>query len=165
MVATGTAAIMGRLVDSKYMKSLSFYKKCSQCKTLTSLFSPDKRASDGLQSYCKPCKKKYKTIKKSKPQAALHDKTWRLKNPGKKNAHIAKRNAAKLNRTPKWLTKDQNAEITEFYILAKELNWLSESPLEVDHIIPLQGKLVSGLHVPWNLQILPASYNQSKGNR
>jgi hypothetical protein len=75
-----------------------------------------------------------------------------------------KRRAKKLQATPLWLTKQHLAEIEEYYTLAKELAWLSEEPLHVDHIVPLQGKNVCGLHVPWNLQILPASDNRSKGN-
>lgn len=75
------------------------------------------------------------------------------------------KSSAKLNATPDWLTQKDINEIKEFYELAQELSWLSESPLEVDHIIPLQGKNVSGLHVPWNLQILPKSMNLSKGNK
>ena len=94
-------------------------------------------------------------------------KRWQKQNPGKVNAITAKRRAAKLRATPKWLTSQQLTEISEFYILAKELQWLSDptSPLQVDHIIPLQGKNVSGLHVPWNLQILPKKANLIKGNK
>jgi 5-methylcytosine-specific restriction endonuclease McrA len=70
-----------------------------------------------------------------------------------------------MKATPLWLTKEQKKEILEFYSLAKELQWLSEEPLHVDHIVPLQGKEVCGLHVPWNLQIIPKSMNLRKKNR
>lgn len=93
-------------------------------------------------------------------------RAWRKVNRGKCNAITRKYEAAKLQRTPKWLTKEQLQEMEEFYVQAKELQWLSDptDPLEVDHIIPLQGDEVSGLHVPWNLQILPESSNRRKGN-
>lgn len=91
--------------------------------------------------------------------------TYRKKNAAKILAKNAKRHAQKINATPKWLTPDQLKEIESFYILAKEIQWLSEETLHVDHIIPLRGKDVSGLHVPWNLQILPSSENIKKGNR
>lgn len=102
---------------------------------------------------------------KHKERRYADNKKWQKNNPDKCNALNAKRHAAKLQRTPPWLTKKQYKEIEEFYVLAKELQWLSEEPLQVDHIVPLQGKKVSGLHVPWNLQILPRSINYSKHNK
>lgn len=58
--------------------------------------------------------------------------------------------------TPKWLTKDEKNEIRRIRKIAKENN------MEVDHIVPLQGKYVSGLNVPWNMQLLPKGENSSK---
>jgi hypothetical protein len=87
----------------------------------------------------------------------------------KKNLHIyaansAKRRAAKLLRTPKWLTKDDLFIISEAYKLAALRSNLLGFPWHVDHVVPLQGKTVSGLHVPWNLQVIPASMNIAKHN-
>ena len=86
---------------------------------------------------------------------------WKKANSEKVNALTAKRRAAKLQRTPSWLTKADWAEIDGFFMFASKMpgNW------QVDHIIPLQGEFVSGLNVPSNLQILSASENSSKGNR
>lgn len=92
-------------------------------------------------------------------------KNWRLSNPGKVNSYTAEYRADKLKATPLWLTPEQRQEIVAIYENAKELTWLSESPLEVDHILPLRGENVCGLHVPWNLQIIPASVNRAKSNK
>jgi hypothetical protein len=92
-------------------------------------------------------------------------KLYQKQNRAKFNSLQSKRRAMQTNATPKWLTFEQLNQIEEFYRLAQELRWLSEENLEVDHIIPLQSKNVCGLHVPWNLQILPASLNRTKSNR
>jgi hypothetical protein len=90
---------------------------------------------------------------------------YKKNNPGKIRALRSKRRAQKLNATPKWLTKEQLLEIETFYIEAVRLTKETGIKHVVDHIIPLQGKNVRGLHVPWNLQILTESKNCSKGNR
>lgn len=118
-----------------------------------------KKSSIKLKLY----RKQYKIINKEK--IAEQNKIYRKNNLDKHAAKEAKMRAIKLNATPDWLTKEQFTQIEEFYTLSKELQWLSLDTLEVDHIVPLQGKLVSGLHVPWNLQILPKSDNCRKGNR
>lgn len=92
-------------------------------------------------------------------------KKWKERNPHKVTACTAKRRAAKLNATPMWLTKEHFKEIDMFYWLAKDLKSVSGEEYHVDHILPLQGKNVCGLHVPWNLQVLPADLNLSKNNK
>lgn len=86
-------------------------------------------------------------------------------NPGMVNARHARRYAAKLKATPKWITEEHWKQIENFYIKASELTKQTGVVHHVDHIIPLQGKNVKGLHVPWNLQILTANENLKKGNK
>lgn len=71
----------------------------------------------------------------------------------------------KSSATPKWLNQDQLSHIEYFYWLARDLELSSGQKYHVDHVVPLKHKQVCGLHVPWNLQILPADINISKGNR
>lgn len=82
-----------------------------------------------------------------------------------KAAHCAKRRTHKLRALPRWLTSEDLQQIEWFYQEAKRLFKLTGVPHHVDHIIPLQGKYVCGLHTPNNLQILTASENSKKGNR
>lgn len=76
--------------------------------------------------------------------------------------HSAKRRAAKLQRTPPWA--DQVA-IRLIYEEAHARSIETGEPHHVDHDIPLQGELVSGLHVHNNLQVLTGPENIRKSNR
>lgn len=80
------------------------------------------------------------------------------------NAQWMKYHASKLNATPNWLTQEHHDQIKLIYAHAKECELLTGDKYHVDHIVPLQGENVSGLHVPWNLQVLPADINIKKSN-
>ncbi len=167
-------------------------KLCTKCNVVKTCngFHKSKATADGLQSQCKECRKiafqKYKTNneerrkilqrkwnqtnqERRREQARRYkannldlvherEKRYRENNPGKVLARINKRRADLKNRTPAWLTEEQLQEIQQLYIKAQELD------LEVDHIVPLNGKYVSGLHVPWNLQLLTKEANRAKRN-
>jgi len=90
---------------------------------------------------------------------------YQLKNPEKIRATCAKRRSKKLQATPPWLSVKDWKAINKVYSDCLKLEEETGIKHHVDHIIPLQGKNVSGLHVPWNLQILTATENLMKGNR
>lgn len=92
-------------------------------------------------------------------------KKWKKANIGKVNAHTAKRRTAKLQRTPAWLTLIDFERIENEYKLAALLSKITNASWHVDHIIPLQGKMVSGLHVPSNLRVIPRKENETKANK
>lgn len=86
---------------------------------------------------------------------AVNSRSWRISHKGRATAHAAKRRSAKLLRTPRWADMEK---IRLFYDACP-------SGMVVDHVIPLQGALVSGLHVEYNLQYLTRSQNAAKKNR
>lgn len=80
-------------------------------------------------------------------------------------AYEANRRALKMQRTPAWLTKIDKERISNEYKLAALQSKITGEPWHVDHIIPLQGEFVSGLHVPSNLVAMRGIENISKNNR
>lgn len=86
------------------------------------------------------------------------------KNKGMYRAKDAKYRASKLKATPSWLTEKQLRDIQIIYTACTKVTERTGKSHHVDHIVPLQGKNVCGLHVPWNLAIIPASMNLAKSN-
>lgn len=113
------------------------YKWCGRCKQVHPFenFRKNKALKYGLNAYCKVC----------------HLETTSSTQNGRQSEY----RCAKLNRTPSWADLDK---IKEFYINCPE-------GTHVDHIIPLQGELVSGLHVLENLQYLSQHDNCAKHNK
>lgn len=91
-------------------------------------------------------------------------KLYKQNNPGKVRADTVKRRLTKIQRTPKWLTADDHWIIEQAYELAALRTKMFGFAWHVDHIVPLQGKFVSGLHTPYNLQVIPGVDNVRKAN-
>jgi hypothetical protein len=112
--------------------------------------------------------KRAQSIKKwreeNRDQHNAINREWWSENKPKRASYQAKRRAAILQRTPNWLTDDDLWLIEEAYDLAALRTQAFGFAWHVDHVIPLQGRKVSGLHVPENLQVIPGSDNVKKHN-
>ena len=129
-------------------------KQCTKCQQTRNRneFNKDKYQKDGLKIYCKACDRAYSA-------------NWSKNNRGKANAKRSRYRVAKLNRMLKWGKLHLKPEIEVWYRRAQLATIFMEELYEVEHIEPLQGKDVCGLHVPWNLTLLTKKENASKGNR
>ena len=90
---------------------------------------------------------------------------WRQRNKAKLTSYAVKRKASRIAATPVWLTGEHIAQMELVYATAQAMTEALKEPYEVDHEIPLNSPYVCGLHVPWNLQILPQQTNRIKSNK
>lgn len=81
---------------------------------------------------------------------------WRKNNPERARAHVSARRKKVKQATPSWA--DMRC-ITEVYLTAQR------NGLVVDHVVPLRGKTVCGLHVHYNMQLLTSKQNAEKAAR
>lgn len=102
----------------------------------------------------------YAEANKEKCRSA--ERKWAKQNPGKRNANTARRQSKKLQATPLW---GNEFFIEEAYSLSSLRTKILGFKWNVDHSVPLRSKIVCGLHVDQNLQVIPAVLNHSKGNR
>jgi 5-methylcytosine-specific restriction endonuclease McrA len=67
--------------------------------------------------------------------------------------------------TPRWLTPSERLQMRELYVQARKMTELTRERYVVDHIVPLRGESVCGLHVPWNLRVITQEENLKKSNK
>jgi len=153
------------MLESEVVVKGGFMKTCSRCKSSKPLSEFTKRCAskDGYAAACTSCLKKQKRIdyicepEKTMIRVKKNHKARRALDPIYRQAWNQWHYAKALKRVPKWVsfTKDI-LPVCRKLLLGKE-GWT------IDHIVPLQGKEVSGLHTPKNLQALPLGDNASKG--
>lgn len=101
----------------------------------------------------------------NKERHAAFQAAYRSRNLDKGAARTAMRRARIAAATPAWLTSTHQAEIAKAYAMREKISAITGIEHHVDHVIPLNGVRVCGLHVPWNLQVIPAKDNMKKSNK
>lgn len=142
-----------------HLLSIIEHKKCRACNNILpfNYYSINKLTDSDKNSICKKCGCLKSKEYRSNNVQACKDKSLRhyINNKSSYLAKNANRRALKLNATPSWANLS----------LIKEIYNSCPEGYHVDHIVPLQGKLVCGLHVENNLQHLLAVENMQKHNK
>ena len=147
-----------RLLEKNKAWALANAEQVRLVKQLRNAALPEKTK----ESYNEKARTRYH---QKKQWNAERKKTYRATNKHLTNADASKRRAALLQRIPIWQTEFDVLKIKCIYSIAAMLSRVNNEPWTVDHIIPLQGKIVSGLHTPSNLQIMRARENEAKRNK
>lgn len=166
-----------------FIRDIEEFVKCSRSPTgLSGICKPCKREEQKAwrvaNSQCnRSHQERYRIQNREKVKQA--DRRWRQANPDtawltlfrsrmkhrdRRVARKALYEARKRRACPTWLSAAQHKEIQDFYTLARLMSEATGIVHHVDHIVPLRGRNVRGLHVPWNLQVLTATENRRKGN-
>lgn len=90
---------------------------------------------------------------------------WRKNNKGRYADLVKKKYLMQKEATPRWLSFEDKNAIEYIKLLARIKTKITGTVHVVDHVVPIQGENVRGLHVPWNLQILTRSENSRKSNK
>jgi hypothetical protein len=152
-------------------------KTCTKCKKDLELdkFTKDSSKKDGLYPSCKKCRKSYviKARANNPDKFVEYNRKYRKKNLEKVRQWDRER--SKLPKRRAYLNSRQRYYLVKYRSLGKTFQKQTEQiylkslelgpEYEVDHIVPLNGENVSGLHVPWNLRIVSVFENRSKGNK
>lgn len=173
------------------LSSESFYKNkaardglTNKCKACTKEYSSQYKRSNkaAVEEYGRAYRKDY--YSKSRCEKLAWQKAYRenhlqerreydrnynkLRYATQKDTYVeksARRRASKLCATPPWLDETHKRRLQSIYKACRNVTKRTGKAHHVDHIVPLKGQNVCGLHVWWNLRIVPSEMNLSKGNK
>lgn len=160
-------------------------KVCKTCeieKPIEEFYKQTTRGIYGVRGTCKLCdnqkKKSYREsigalllirkraeYSRNKIARLKQKRKYRQENKGLINALVTARKKVVKQRIPSWVDAEEKWLIKEVYQLASFRSSVLGFPWHVDHVIPLQGTTVSGLHTLSNLQVIPAVENIKKRNK
>lgn len=95
----------------------------------------------------------------------VYQAAWKERNTVWVRADTKARRRKHRDATPKWLSQKQKSEIRQLYQIAITMTQTTGEQYVVDHIVPLRGESVCGLHVPWNLRVITQDENLKKSNK
>lgn len=150
---TNTACIVCRLEASNRDYESNKAKRLAQ-KSAAYAADPEKFAQRNRDFYAR-----------NRDDFAERNRAYYLENTDAFIAREAERRARLVKATPKWLTKAHRDWMTALYAVARHRTRAEGVEYHVDHIVPLQGRNVCGLHVPWNLRVMLGADNLSKSNK
>jgi hypothetical protein len=148
---------------------------CVECRRIEWAAANDRRKAQPKSEAAKQAGRRYYEKNKelvkaralARPPEALNKyrQKWQKNNTGKRNLGNAIYKRRHRCATPRWLTEEQRNQIKQVYLQARTMTNLTGTKYVVDHIIPIRGKNVCGLHVPWNLEVMTHEANCRKSNR
>lgn len=132
------------------------FKTCKVCQKECERweFITDSRHSDGKGNKCRRCR----------GLLIFDEKEVYIKKRKRARGKKEKRRVAERLATPVWLSPEQKYEIESIYEHMRDCRRVTGEPYEVNHVVPIRGENVCGLHVPWNLEVLPRYVNYYLGN-
>ena len=102
---------------------------------------------------------------RNKEKISEYSKEWSRKNRDKRRTYLSDYRAKQFNASVEWDVELSDLVLREAHHLARAREEHTGIKWHVDHIIPLKSKIVCGLHVWTNWQVIPATVNQSKQNK
>lgn len=150
---------------------LDFFKLCRKCGQTkhSGAFSRDNSKKDGLYARCKECDNKVRLAynEKNKERVKAAVASYREKNRDQRNAYKVERRRYVRDATPGWAN---TSDFEDFRTIALMFRMYTGQPYDVDHIVPLRGKVlgklvVCGLHCDANMTVAPSEENKRKANR